>query len=158
MRVKKVIEINEAEREERIRRIIAECKAEEEREYQDYMSNPIYGNPAKQIMQFAKKAYKQHELKGWTLGFSKYEGRINGNCNVQTKTITIDFDVLPKFTEDRLSGLFLHEVAHALCVKEDDNKTGKGYDREPHGKDFRKMCRKINVPKEFWTATIVMDI
>jgi hypothetical protein len=147
----------ELARDEHVRQILAECKAEEEQVYQDHMSNPIYGNPAKQLMRFAKITFKQYDLKGWKLGFLKYEGIRNGNCNVQTKRITIDFDVLPKFTEDRLSGLFLHEIAHALCVKEDDNKTGKGYDREPHGKDFRKMCRKINVPKEFWTATIVMD-
>jgi predicted SprT family Zn-dependent metalloprotease len=147
----------ELARDERIRRIIAECEAKIEQEYQDHMYNPIYGDPAKQLMRFAKKTFRQYDLKGWKLGFLKYEGRRNGNCNVQTKRITIDFDVLPKFTVDRLSGLFLHEVAHALCVKEDANKTGKGYEREPHGKDFRKMCRRINVPKEFWTATIVMD-
>jgi hypothetical protein len=158
MRVKKVIEINEAERQERIKRIIAECEAAIAQEYKDHMSNPIYGNPAKQVMRFAKITFKQYDLKGWKLGFLKYEDIRNGNCNVQTKRITIDFDVLPKFTKDRLSGLLLHEVAHALCAKEDVNNTGKGYDREKHGKDFRKMCRRINVPKEFWTATIVMDI
>jgi hypothetical protein len=153
----KAIEINEAEREERIRRIIAECKAEEKQVYQDHISNPIYGNPAKQLMRFAKKTFKKHDLKGWKLGFIKYKSSLNGCCELTTKTIFIDYDVLPKFTEYRLSGLFLHEVAHALCAKEDVNKTGKGYDREKHGKDFRKMCRKIKVPKEFWTATIVMD-
>jgi hypothetical protein len=155
--MKKVIEINEAERQECIRRIIAECEGAIEQEYQDHLTNPAYGNPAKRLAKYAKLTFKRYGLKGWKLGFLKYEGTRNGNCNVQTKRITIDFDVLPKFSEDRLSGLFLHEVAHALCVKEDNFKTGKGYDREPHGKDFRKMCRKINVPKEFWTATIVMD-
>jgi len=156
--MKTVIEINESERDERIGRIMAECEAEEEQVYQDHISNPIYGNPAKQLTEYAKLTFKRYALKGWKLGFLKYEGTRNGNCNVQTKRITIDIDVLPKFTKDRLSGLFLHELAHALCAKEDVNNTGKGYDREKHGKDFRKMCRRINVPKEFWTATIVMDL
>jgi len=149
-------------RDEHIIQILAEYDAKIDQEYQDYMANPLYAKPAKWLARYAKKTFKFYGLKGWRLDFSYYRSNINGNCYLKTKTIAINFEILPILTKDgntyRLSGLFLHEVAHALCAEEHDNKTGIGYVREPHGKAFRKMCRRIGVPKEFWTATTVIDI
>jgi len=151
----------ELARDEHVRQILAECKAKEDQDYHNYRANPLFAKPANWLTRYAKKTFKCYSLKGWKLDFYYYRSNINGNCYLKTKTITINFEILPVLTQDgntyRLSGLFLHEVAHALCAKEDDNKTGIGYDREPHGKAFRKMCRGIGVPKEFWTATTAVD-
>lgn len=85
MKVKKVID--EKTRDEHFRQILAECKAKEEKESQDYMANHGYSIPAIWLTGYAKEMFKWYGLRGWKISFSRYGSSINGNCYLKIKSL-----------------------------------------------------------------------
>jgi len=77
---------------------------------------------------------------------SKTIGRFN--CN--TYTIELNYTYCIDLPEDDFINLLKHELAHYLAYLEYGNTI------EPHGEEFRKICKKYNWGQEISSATIEM--
>jgi hypothetical protein len=98
--------------------------------------------------EFALNLMKQkmalHGLRGWKANISDKMTRCYGCCNFKSKTISISARWLtePKFTDDRLLNVILHEIAHALVgIKENHGPVWKAKALEIGAEP--KSCMKL---------------
>lgn len=79
-----------------------------------------------------------HQLTGWTLSWIESTAPVLGRCDYRIKAIILNWKRLSALDEERILGVALHEIAHALV----------GPNVPGHGAEWLRTARRIGCPEQ----------